>query len=71
MTPEQIKTFRGFRDFKVIPRRWVVERTFAWTSSNHRLAKDDERLPETGEALMYAAMVRLMLTRLANEKSAS
>ncbi|WP_245900857.1 IS5 family transposase [Deinococcus yavapaiensis] len=71
LTPEQIKTFQGFRDFKVIPRRWVVERTFAWTSRNRRLAKDYERLPETGEALMYAAMVRLMLTRLASEKSAS
>lgn len=70
LTPEQIKTFRGNREFMVIPRRWVVERTFAWTSRNRRLAKDYERLPETGEALMYAAIVRLMLTRLANTNSA-
>jgi putative transposase len=51
--------------FKVLPRRWVVERSFAWTGQNRRMSKDYERLPETGEALLYAAMSRLMVRRLA------
>lgn len=51
--------------FKVLPRRWVVERSFAWTDQNRRMSKDYERLPETGEALLYAAMSRLMVRRLA------
>lgn len=51
--------------FQVIPRRWVVERTFAWLSRSRRLARDYERLPETGEAMIHAAMSRIMLRRLA------
>ncbi len=51
--------------FKVLPRRWVVERTFSWTDQNRRMSKDYERVPETGEALMYVAMTRLMARRLA------
>ena len=53
------------RDFRVLPRRWVVERTFAWISHNRRMAKDYERLCATGEAFIYAAMTRLMARRLA------
>jgi hypothetical protein len=49
------------RGFRVLPRRWVVERTFAWISHNRRMAKDYERLCATGEALVYAAMTRLMV----------
>jgi putative transposase len=51
--------------FEVLPRRWVVERTFAWLGQNRRLSKEYERLCETSEALIYAAMSRLMLRRLA------
>lgn len=51
--------------FRVLPRRWVVERTFAWLGQNRRLSKDDERLCVTSEAFIYAAMVRLMVRRLA------
>ena len=51
--------------FRVLPRRWVVERTFAWISHNRRMAKDYERLCATGEAFVYAAMRRLMVRRLA------
>ena len=51
--------------FKLLPRRWVVERTFAWLGRNRRLSKDYEQLPEVSEAMVYAAMVRLMLRRLA------
>ena len=51
--------------FRVLPRRWVVERTFAWISHNRRMSKDYERLCATGEAFVYAAMTRLMVRRLA------
>jgi putative transposase len=52
------------RGFRVLPRRWVVERTFAWLSQNRRMSKDYERLCATGEAFVYAAMTRLMVRRL-------
>jgi putative transposase len=48
----------------VLPRRWVVERTFAWLGQNRRLSNDYERLCETSETLVYAAMSRLMVRRL-------
>ena len=51
--------------FTVLPRRWVVERTFAWLGQNRRMSKDYELLPETGEAFIYVAMTRLMARRLA------
>ena len=51
--------------FQVLPRRWVVERTFSWIDQNRRMSKDYERLCATGEAFVYAAMSRLMLRRLA------
>ena len=43
----------------------MVERTFAWLGQSRRLSKDYERLPATSEAMIYAAMSRLMLRRLA------
>jgi putative transposase len=51
--------------FRVLPRRWVVERTFAWQGQQRRLSKDYERLCATSEALIYVTMIRLMLRRLA------
>jgi hypothetical protein len=54
------KVFRG-----VLSRRWVVERTFAWLCQNLRFSRDYWRLYTTSEALIYAAMGRLMLRRLA------
>ena len=53
------------KGFQVIPRRWVVERTIAWLSRSRRLARDYERLPETGVAMIHTAMARIMLRRLA------
>jgi Transposase DDE domain len=50
--------------FRVLPRRWVVVRTFAWISHNRRMAKDYERLGATSEAFVYVAMTRLMVRRL-------
>jgi putative transposase len=51
--------------FPVQPRRWVVERTFAWLGKQRRLAKDDEHLPETEEAWIDLTMIRLLIARLA------
>ncbi len=51
--------------FQVLPRRWVVERTFAWLGRNRRLSKDYEALAATEEAWIYVAMSRLMVARLA------
>jgi putative transposase len=51
--------------FERLPRRWVAERTFAWISHNRRMSKDYERLCSAAEALVYAAMIRLMVRRLA------
>jgi putative transposase len=53
------------RGFEVLPRRWVVERTFSWLGQNHRTSKDYERLCATREAFIYVAMSRLMVRRLA------
>lgn len=51
--------------FKVLPRRWVVERTFGWLGRYRRLNRDYERQAHTGETMVYVAMIRLMLKRLA------
>ena len=56
------------RGVEVLPRRWVVERTFAWIGKSRRLCRDYEQLPQTGEAWIYLAMTRLMLRRLAKMK---
>jgi putative transposase len=56
---------RSSKAFEVLPRRWVVERTFAWLVQNRRLVIDSEKLPEISEALIEMAMTRLMLKRLA------
>ncbi len=50
--------------FVVLPRRWVVERTFAWAARFRRLAKDDERLPETVVGLQFIAFACLMTHRM-------
>lgn len=54
------------KGFVVQPRRWVVERTFAWLSRSRRLARDFEGLCETSEALIHLAMSKLMLARLSS-----
>jgi putative transposase len=50
--------------FVVLPRRWVVERTFAWFGKYRRLSKDYETLTETSETMIYLAMTNLMIHRL-------
>ena len=51
--------------FVVLPRRWVVERTFSWIDQNRRMSKDYERLTATSESFIYVAMTRVMVRRLA------
>lgn len=62
---EVIKRSDDVKGFQLLPRRWVVERTFAWLGNFRRLSKDYEVLPQTSEAFIYAAMVNLMSRRLA------
>jgi hypothetical protein len=66
---EIIKKPPNMHTFKVLPRRWVVERTFGWFNRERRLSKDYERLPATTEAFIHITMVRLMTRRLARHES--
>jgi transposase len=61
---EVVKLPEAKRGFVLLPRRWVVERSFAWMTRCRRLAKDYERLPEVVAGLHFLAFVSLMLQRL-------
>jgi len=62
---EIIKRSDTAKGFVVLPKRWIVERTFAWLGINRRLAKDFERYAKTALSLIYTAMIKLMSRRLA------
>lgn len=62
---EVVRKPLGIKTFQVLPRRWVVERTFAWITKCRRLDHDYERLPEHSEAMIKWAMIGLMTRRLA------
>lgn len=62
---EVVERTPGTRGFSIQPRRWVVERSFAWLSRNRRLAKDYERKVQTSESLIEVAAIRLLVRRLA------
>jgi transposase len=64
ITVEIVRKPLGIKTFQVLPRRWVVERTFAWIVKCRRLDHDYERLPETSEAMIKWAMIGLMVRRL-------
>lgn len=65
VTVEIVRKRPGQRTFEVLPRRWVVERTFAWITRCRRLAWDYERTIEHSEAMVLWAMIGLMTRRLA------
>jgi putative transposase len=62
---EVVERTPGVRGFTVLPKRWIVERTFGWLSRHRRLSKDYERKVQTSEILLKLAMIRLMVRRLA------
>jgi putative transposase len=65
---------RKGKKFEVIPRRWVVERTFAWLSRYRRLAREHEKKTASSVAMIYVASIRIMLKKLfprINEKCPS
>jgi putative transposase len=53
------------KGFVLLPKRWVVERTFGWLNWCRRLSKDYERLSQNSETFIYIAMIRIMVRRLA------
>ena len=60
-----VKRPEGIKGFLLLPKRWIVERTFGWFGRYRRLAKDDEYVPHTSEAMIRVAMIHLMVRRLA------
>jgi len=63
---EIVKRPRDAEGFHLLPRRWVIERTFAWLGRNRRLAKDFEQLIETATAMLVVGTVQLFVRRLAS-----
>jgi transposase len=63
-----VKRSDDARGFQVLPRRWVVERTFGWLIRNRRLGRDYERRTDNSETMIKIAMIQLMATRLAGEQ---
>ena len=68
LSVEIVKRSDTAKGFEVLPRRWVVERTFAWLDRCRRLAKDFENLNRTALAFLRLASIRLMLRKLSNSK---
>ena len=62
---EIVKRPEGTKGFLLLPKRWIVERTFGWFGRYRRLAKDYEYLTQTSEAMIRVAMIHLMVRRLA------
>jgi len=67
LTTEIVKPSDDVKGFRVLPRRWVVERTFGWLGRQRRFSKDYEYLPATSETIIYIAMIGLMIRRLVQE----
>jgi putative transposase len=67
---EVVKRPEAAKGFVLLPRRWVVERTFAWLGNYRRLSKDYEYSVYSSDAIIYAAMTHLMLRRLARKRAA-
>lgn len=60
-----VKRSNTLKGFAVLPRRWVVERTFGWLMRERRLARDYETSESSAEAMIYIAMIHIQLRRLA------
>jgi putative transposase len=60
-----VKRPEGIKGFLLLPKRWIVERTFAWLGRYRRLSKDYEYLTQTSETTSRVAMIHLMVRRLA------
>jgi putative transposase len=60
-----VKRLEGLPGFHVLPKRWIVERTFGWLNRYRRLSKDYEFLTQTSETMIRVAMIHLMIRRLA------
>jgi len=61
---EIVKRSDDLHTFAVLPKRWIGERTFAWLGKDRRLSKDDEAKTQSSEAMIYLAMIHLMVRRL-------
>lgn len=61
---EIVKRGEGLKGFTVLPKRWIVERTFAWIGRYRRMSKDNETLTTSSETMILIAMINLMLHRL-------
>ena len=68
---EIVRRSDAMKGFVVLPKRWIVERTFAWLNRYRRLSKDYEFHPQTSETMIYLAMINLMLHRLAPDHDSS
>ena len=55
--------------FKVLPKRWIVERTFGWLSKYRRMSKDYETKTESSVSMIHIAMTRLMVARISNNRT--
>ena len=66
---EVVEREPGTTGFAVLPRRWVVERSFAWIGRYRRLSKEYEELPETSEGMIWAAFGGTMLRRLVKRQT--
>jgi putative transposase len=64
---EIIARDREAKGFEVLPKRWIIERSFSWLIRNRRLSKDYERLVQTSETFIEVTMIRLILRRLTRE----
>jgi putative transposase len=62
-----VERMPGVRGFAVVPKRWIVERTFGWLSRYRRMSKDYERTVQTSETRIAVAMIRLVLARLGRQ----
>jgi putative transposase len=65
-----VKRNDDLKGFKLLPKRWVVERTFSWLSNYRRLSKHYEYWNETAESMIHVAMIHLMLRRLTKKAAA-